>query len=828
MAEEALFDTNLHDEIAARLDLRAANKDAVQSIILAIARHYDVDHSPRPFEGVADVATGVGKTFILAATMEYMAYEGHRNFAIITPGRTILNKTIDNFAEGHPKSLLRFMSVKPVVITSETFTTPLARAVMDDDSTVKIYIFTVQALTKPATKAGRKTHAYQEGLGAGFYDHLKSKDDLVIFADEHHVYSSPVFSKTVRDLDPFALIGLTATPNRSTPEEQIIFRYPLAAAIADRVVKTPVLVGRSDDRNDPLTKLQDGVKLLEMKERAIARYAPKAGKALIYPLMLVIAPTIAEADEISAIIEDPSFAGGTYRDRVLTVHSKAADEALDALGRLEDVDNPYRVIISVGMLKEGWDVKSVYVIASLRASVSDILTEQTLGRGMRLPFDQYTGIELLDTLEVLGHERYEELLRKADVLNEQFVDWRTRADLRRNQHGDLVPVQERLNISVPIVESTESPPEPTASSLTSTTPNFSLIPTSGGFAIRTFDDVVRAGANELHQLELQLIPREDVPEIRIPYVKTESIHSPFSLADIIDIDPFRAAGRRIAADPSGQLRRITISARRRVGNDGRPRVDLVTAPAVDAIVSAAVTMSLFSSHQLLVDALLLSPIVPARAGEKYQAERIVEAFIEGLGSEAEAILSAASDRAAGEIIRIVSTERQKYSVAPTTTEVVTIEPLKPVRKRREQTNPDRFGPFDRISGYEFEKSLYAQDWFDSSPERDLANIVDQSSEVQSWVRLQRNDLKILWADARDYNPDFVVRESGGRQWIVEVKADRDRDSEDVSGKLRAAKRWANHVNADPRVSERWGYLLVVESDIRNAHGSWGSVAALGS
>lgn len=420
MAEESLFDTALHDEIASRLDLRAANKDAIQSIILAVARHYDIDQLPRPFEGVADVATGVGKTYILAGTLEYMAYEGHRDFAVITPGRTILNKTLANFSAGHPKSLLGNMSVRPEVITADTFASPSARAAMDDDNVVKVYIFTVQALTRPSTKAGRRTHAFQEGLGAAFYERLRAMDDLVVFADEHHVYSSPAFSRTIRELDPFALIGLTATPHRNTPEDQIVFRYPLAAAIADQVVKTPVLVGRSDDRNDARTKLQDGVKLLEMKDRAIARYAAIDGKDPVSPLMLVIARSIAEAEEIAAIIESPSFANGTYQGKVLTVHSDAPDDALEALDQLE-VDNPYRIVISVGMLKEGWDVKSVYVIASLRASVSEILTEQTLGRGMRLPFGRYTGIELLDTLEVLGHERYEELLRKANVLNEQIV-----------------------------------------------------------------------------------------------------------------------------------------------------------------------------------------------------------------------------------------------------------------------------------------------------------------------------------------------------------------------------------------------------------------------
>src|SRR5207253_6647139 len=116
--------------------------------------------------------------------------------------------------------------------------------------------------------------------------------------------------------------------------------------------------------------------------------------------------------------------------------------------------NPFRIVISVGMLKEGWDVKNVYVIASMRASVSDMLTEQTLGRGLRLPFGRYTDVELLDTLEVLGHERYEDLLKKAGVLNEQFIDRRTRAVLRRNAEGQLVSVTETQIVDLALIPTT--------------------------------------------------------------------------------------------------------------------------------------------------------------------------------------------------------------------------------------------------------------------------------------------------------------------------------------------------------------------------------------
>src|SRR5438046_6308519 len=136
------------------------------------------------------------------------------------------------------------------------------RDAMDDDSQIKVYLFTVQSLIKPESKTARKTHKFQEGLGTEFYARLQAVDDLVVFPDEHHTYYGPAFSKAVRDLDPWVLVGLTATPDKKTPEDQIIFRYPLAAAIADKLVKTPVIVGRRDDRSDSLTKLTDGVTLL--------------------------------------------------------------------------------------------------------------------------------------------------------------------------------------------------------------------------------------------------------------------------------------------------------------------------------------------------------------------------------------------------------------------------------------------------------------------------------------------------------------------------------------------------------------------------------------
>ncbi len=119
---------DLHEDVLAeldsRLDLREPNRLAIESLAAEISQYYDVDASEPPFEAVVDVATGVGKTYIMAGAMEFLVGgHGVTDFVIITPGSTILNKTRDNFTPGHPKSLLEPMSFQPVVITTENFAT---------------------------------------------------------------------------------------------------------------------------------------------------------------------------------------------------------------------------------------------------------------------------------------------------------------------------------------------------------------------------------------------------------------------------------------------------------------------------------------------------------------------------------------------------------------------------------------------------------------------------------------------------------------------------------------------------------------------------------
>lgn len=148
---------------------------------------------------------------------------------------------------------------------------------------------------------------------------------------------------------------------------------------------------------------------------------------------------------------------------------------------------------------------------------------------------------------------------------------------------------------------------------------------------------------------------------------------------------------------------------------------------------------------------------------------------------------------------------------------------------RIEMESDRRGTSEKSVCHEgCRKLLYAQDWFDSSSERDVANTLEDEEEITSWVRLQIDDLPILWTDGCEYNPDFIAIDRDNTHWLIGVKMDKEMTSADVQGKRVSARRWANRVSADEQVGATWRYLLASESDVKTAKGSWTVLKALGA
>lgn len=117
-------------------------------------------------------------------------------------------------------------------------------------------------------------------------------------------------------------------------------------------------------------------------------------------------------------IKSKDFFNGYYADKVMEINSdqkkSEKDENIQRLLALEKPDNKIEIVIHVNMLKEGWDVTNLYTIIPLRASASETLTEQTIGRGLRLPYGERTGVEEVDRLSIVSHDKYEAIINLAN------------------------------------------------------------------------------------------------------------------------------------------------------------------------------------------------------------------------------------------------------------------------------------------------------------------------------------------------------------------------------------------------------------------------------
>lgn len=226
---------------------------------------------------------------------------------------------------------------------------------------------------------------------------------------------------------------------------------------------------------------------------------------------------------------------------------------------------------------------------------------------------------------------------------------------------------------------------------------------------------------------------------------------------------------------------------------------------------------------------LAAPAVPARKEERAAVQPLLNAFLGGLGDDANEVLSANLGRAGARLVRLVGEEQRRFMAKPSYQEVVKVEEFAPTRSTDKATSADRYGPFSKSQAYEgWRRSLFPVEWFDSAPERTVANMVDGDDGIVCWVRLHVGELPILWnSGGQQYNPDFIVIDTDRVHWIVEVKMDKEMMSADVQGKREAAARWAHHVSANEQVGTTWRYLLVAESDVRMARGSWSSLKQIG-
>jgi type III restriction enzyme len=825
------YDADLVESIGHSLDLRRPNMEALDAIAKAL------ETAPHGAELITDLATGVGKTFIAGALIDYLFEAGVRNVVFVTPGSTIQKKTIDNFTPGHRK-YLRGLRSRPMVVTLDDLETGNVAAALDDSSQLKLFVFTVQSMLRPNTNDARRAHRAHESLGVALYDYLQTQDDVVVIADEHHIYYSgnaKKFQSAIDDLNASATIGLTATP-QDPNSPNIIYRYPLAEAIADGYVKIPVLVARQDGKKDLKTQMADGVALLDAKAQVMEAYCRSTRKKPVQPILFVVAERIDEANEIRDLLAGPDYLDGD--DKVLLVTSEEPDQTLALLDTLEDDGSPIRAVVSVSMLKEGWDVKNIYCIAAVRALESQLLTEQILGRGLRLPFGERTGVAMLDTVEVLSHHSFADLLKDAKVLLEQTLGQRaTEATIIANPvPGVAVP-----GVATAEVGSTWTPnttavtvqfPADTNTLWEDEDSEPAAAPRQGmGFS--TIDAVLGSAEAATETLTTTLRPQSPgglrVP-LFIPKVTTRWQRDEFSLA-MVNKTSVEALGTQFAHDEGETLTRKAIDADR----DASGKVKLNIYDETDEIAAAQLLIDFEDIEGDLARRLLASNGVAASVSESNAAVDVARAFLKGAGVTNETPWRKSHGQlATARLLEWISAQQTSRPAREVTdvTQVRWPDPedrieLRPPQDRQLIT---RSADFER--GYPYKgwaKSVYGVNAFDAySTEFRLAQMFESSSNVKAWIRVDNTvPLRINYltgAVQREYMPDFIVIDDQGTNWIVEGKADTEMSSPIVLAKADAAKAWVTAVNSSAVVTEKWGYLISSESVIAAAN-NWQSLKA---
>lgn len=248
----------------------------------------------------------------------------------------------------------------------------------------------------------------------------------------HALFNHSVKSlDVINDLRPILGVELTATPQiqkgtKKVPFKNVIYEYSLAHALNDeKYVKVPAVFTRKDFRPEEYDqeqldheKLNDGLRLHEDTKSKLEIYARTFGKPVVKPFVLVVARDTDHSKEIMKYIKSNDFFNGYYADKVIEINSSQRgaekDENIEQLLSLENPDNKIEIVIHVNMLKEGWDVTNLYTIVPLRASASETLTEQTIGRGLRLPYGERTGVDEVDRLSIVSHDKYEAIINLAN------------------------------------------------------------------------------------------------------------------------------------------------------------------------------------------------------------------------------------------------------------------------------------------------------------------------------------------------------------------------------------------------------------------------------
>ncbi|MBZ5555569.1 MAG: DEAD/DEAH box helicase family protein [Acidobacteriia bacterium] len=802
------------------------------------------------------LATGVGKTRLMGAFISYLHLaHGVNNFFVMAPNLTIYNKLVTDFTPNTPKYVFKgiaeFATDPPEIITGDNYEAK-AGTLFDQLLRCKVNIFNISKINSEV-RGGKspRIKRLSEYIGQSYFDYLAGLHDLVLIMDESHRYRASAGVRAINELKPVLGLELTATPRVETGRgsiqfKNVIYDYPLAKAMADGFVKEPAVVTQRNFDPSQFTatqieeiKLEDGIRLQENAKVELETYGRQTEQRIVKPFMLVIARDTTHAAQLIQWIQSEKFFEGRYKDKVIQVDSSKTgaeeDEMVERLLKVESPEEPTEIVIHVNMLKEGWDVTNLYTIVPLRAANARILIEQSIGRGLRLPYGKRTGVTTVDRLNIVAHDRFQEIVDEANkpdsVVRLQQVILDPTKDLQKT-----VTVVSRPNIVEQMAPSGGLPiggPIPAGMQ-----PSVFSNETERKIAGLTFDaikqyerlpsstyllkdevqsKIVKEVAAAFAPMQQELPGVIEKPDIAAIVQKASTLFGQQTI-DIprilvvpkgevtIGYHPFKLDTSAIHYQPVSRallLQYLRTNRQETLDSGGSTQLEQ---RLEDYIVRGLVDFDdiSYDDHADLIYNVAGQMVAHLKS---YLAEDDVRNVLiyhqRQIGDFIHAQMQAHQWEKAGDYDVVVSKGFTELKPSAYT------KPAADALRDFRETVQDKSAINQMVFGG-FKRCLYPIQKFQSDSERKLAVILDQES--LKWFKPARGQFQIYYKSGiehLEYQPDFVA-ETSDCIYLLEAKARNEMENDEVNAKKDSAVKWCAHAAAHAleNSGKPWKYLLI--------------------
>ena len=791
------------------------------------------------------MATGIGKTRLMGACIYYLyKTKGYKHFFILAPGNTIYDKLRKETNPNNPKYIFKGLEAemsRPKVYDGENYDTYPVKYeqmnfIVEKTSEIQLFIFNIGKIFNSKTDTQFNFHKFKETLGASFADVLAQFDDLVICMDEAHRYYAPASMKAINYLKPVLGLEFTATPKSTS---NVIYAYDLARGAVEGYLKIPVVMGRSNtagysQEDIEEMKIRDGLTLHEHRKSVLREYCSENDLDYVKPIVLIACKDTDHAKKIRALIDSDDFQGGKYKGKVIEIHSKQtgeeSEENIRLLLSIESASNPIEIVLHVYKLKEGWDVNNLFTIIPLNAAKSDILAMQTIGRGLRLPFGEQTGNEDLDTLDIVAHDHYREL-----------VDEIKNSDIFRYRDLDNTSVEPTASVGVSATVDDDQLSLIDIAITASGVKSFAEV-SNPKTQLEIYQEYVKnfvaaqnkdknADDNQMTLFDLNpdmiTTPSETTVTTPDPQPSSKQEKKPLSKEEFVKtVSEYSAKAisvPKILVQTTSEVRFNHFEVKRTIADFEVAMARIERFDAINQQLLSTVDAQILEVSDAMntLACMLLDSISELSYDDADFVIDVVEQYLAQIPGDEENKRRIVRRYAS---LIVADIRKQIYEHMDRKTQDVHIiqkdlilfrKFVKSVKEGGEVRFDKPFSDKSNIRKYLFtgyRKSYYPANAFDSDTERLFSIILEEDPDVVRWIKPPLNQLGLFWKAGQQYNPDFLVETTTGK-YMVEVKALNEVTSDEVVSKAREGIKWCGFASTADPDHKKWEYKLISDDNI---------------